>query len=550
VTEPKLRYVPLGGLGEVGLNMWALEWEGQVLVVDAGLMFPTEEMLGVDLVIPDVSWLLEEGRRVLGIFLTHGHEDHIGALAFVLKRLNVPVYGTRMTLGLARHRLKEHRILRESDLREVRAGDRVQLGPFRVETVAVCHSIPDGVALAIQTPVGRVVYTSDFKLDPDPLYGPPTDLERFRKLGDEGVLLLLSDSTNAERPGVSGKERDLVPVFEEIFRDAPGRIVVCTFASNIHRIQQVVSLAARHGRRLAVVGRSIQNAFETARELGHLEVPPGLVARIEDLAGDPRAVLLSAGSQGEPLSALSRFAAQRHNLVNVQAGDWVLLSARPIPGNERLVNRTINNLYRHGARVFSADTDHVHVSGHAHRDELRQLLEAVRPRYFIPVHGEYRQLVMHAELAREAGIADDRRLVVEDGRAVDLTDDSMRAGEEISAGFVFVDGVGIGDVERVVLRDRRHLAGDGILVITVAVDRENGAVLSGPELISRGFIEKDTSEDLMREAREEVLATVRKFQGGRPESEILREAVRDAASRLLHKRTRRRPMVIPVVTEI
>ena len=521
MTEPKLRYVPLGGLGEVGLNMWALEWEGQVLVVDAGLMFPTEEMLGVDLVIPDVSWLLEEGRRVLGIFLTHGHEDHIGALAFVLKRLNVPVYGTRMTLGLARHRLKEHRILRESDLREVRAGDRVQLGPFRVETVAVCHSIPDGVALAIQTPVGRVVYTSDFKLDPDPLYGPPTDLERFRKLGDEGVLLLLSDSTNAERPGVSGKERDLVPVFEEIFRDAPGRIVVCTFASNIHRIQQVVSLAARHGRRLAVVGRSIQNAFETARELGHLEVPPGLVARIEDLAGDPRAVLLSAGSQGEPLSALSRFAAQRHNLVNVQAGDWVLLSARPI-----------------------------HVSGHAHRDELRQLLEAVRPRYFIPVHGEYRQLVMHAELAREAGIADDRRLVVEDGRAVDLTDDSMRAGEEISAGFVFVDGVGIGDVERVVLRDRRHLAGDGILVITVAVDRENGAVLSGPELISRGFIEKDTSEDLMREAREEVLATVRKFQGGRPESEILREAVRDAASRLLHKRTRRRPMVIPVVTEI
>src|SRR5205085_7722577 len=514
--------------------MWALEWEGQVLVVDAGLMFPTEEMLGVDLVIPDVSWLLEEGRRVLGIFLTHGHEDHIGALAFVLKRLNVPVYGTRMTLGLARHRLKEHRILRESDLREVRAGDRVQLGPFRVETVAVCHSIPDGVALAIQTPVGRVVYTSDFKLDPDPLYGPPTDLERFRKLGDEGVLLLLSDSTNAERPGVSGEERDLVPVFEEIFRDAPGRIVVCTFASNIHRIQQVVSLAARHGRRLAVVGRSIQNAFETARELGHLEVPPGLVARIEDLAGDPRAVLLSAGSQGEPLSALSRFAAHRHNLANVQAGDWVLLSARPIPGNERLVNRTINNLYRHGARVFSADTDHVHVSGHAHRDELPQLLEAVRPRYFIPVHGEYRQLVMHAELAREAGIADDRRLVGEDGGAVDLTDDSMRAGEEISAGFVFVDGVGIGDVERVVLRDRRHLAGDGILVITVAVDRENGAVLSGPELISRGFIEKDTSEDLMREAREEVLATVRKFQGGRPESEILREAVRDAASRLLH----------------
>jgi len=550
VDGPKLRYVPLGGLGEVGLNMWALEWEGQVLVVDAGLMFPTEEMLGVDLVIPDVSWLLEEGRRVLGIFLTHGHEDHIGALAFVLKRLNVPVYGTRMTLGLARHRLREHRILRESDLREVSAGDRVQLGPFRIEAVAVCHSIPDCVALSIQTPVGRVVYTSDFKLDPDPLYGPPTDMERFRKLGADGVLLLLGDSTNAERPGVSGKERDLVPVFEEIFRDAPGRIVVCSFASNIHRIQQVVSLAARHGRRLAVVGRSIQNAFQTARELGFLEVPAGLVARIEDVADDPRAVLLCAGSQGEPLSALSRFAAQRHNLVNVKAGDWVLLSARPIPGNERLVNRTINNLYRHGARVFSAETDHVHVSGHAHRDELRQLLDAVRPRYFIPVHGEYRQLVMHANLAREAGITADRVLVVEDGRTVDLTADSMVLGEEIGAGFVFVDGVGIGDVEKAVLRDRRHLANDGILVVTVAIDREKGSVLSGPELISRGFIEKETSEELMRDARQQVLDTVRKFQGDRPDVDILRDAVRDAASRFLHKKTRRRPMVIPVVTEI
>ena len=548
--ESKLRYVPLGGLGEVGMNMWALEWQGQVLVVDAGLMFPTEEMLGVDLVIPDVTWLLEAGRQVLGIFLTHGHEDHIGALAYVLKRLNVPVYGTRMTLGLARHRLREHRVLRESDLREVRAGDRVQLGPFRVEAVAVCHSIPDGVALAVQTPVGRVVYTSDFKLDPDPLYGPPTDIERFRRLGDEGVLLLLSDSTNAERPGVSGKERDLVPVFESIFSQAPARIVVCSFASNIHRIQQVVSLAARHGRRLAVVGRSIQNAFQTARELGFLDVPEGLVARVEDIADDPRAVLVSAGSQGEPLSALSRFAAQRHPLVNVKDGDWVVLSARPIPGNERLVSKTINNLYRHGARVFHGDADHVHVSGHASRDELRELLEAVRPRFFIPVHGEYRQLVQHADLAREAGIGRDRMLVVEDGATVELTADAMAAGTEISAGFVFVDGVGIGDVEQEVLRNRRHLANDGILVITVAVDRENGAVRAGPELISRGFIERETSEELMREATDEVLRTVRRFQGGRPQTELLRGAMRDAASRFLHKRTRRRPMVIPVVQEV
>jgi ribonuclease J len=545
-----LRYVPLGGLGEVGLNMWALEWEGQVLVVDAGLMFPHEEMLGVDLVLPDPAYLLEPGRKVLGIFLTHGHEDHIGGLPFLLKRLNVPVYGTAITLGLAKPRLREHRVLREADLRTVRLGDRVQLGPFRIETIPVCHSIPDAAALAIDTPIGRVIYTSDFKLEQDPPWGRGTDVARFRRLGDEGVLLLLSDSTNAEREGVSGSERELLPRFQRIFDEAPGRIVVATFASNIHRIQLVVRLAAEHRRRVALAGRSLRNAFSTARELGHLEVPEGLVARLEDVTEDPRLVLLTAGSQGEPLSALSRFAARRHPVVNVRDGDWVVISARPIPGNERSVHHTIDNLYRNGAaRVFYPEFEHVHVSGHAHRGELLEMLRLVRPRFFVPVHGEYRQLRHHADLALAEGVPPANVLVLEDGRVVELTRDSISAGDERVSGLVFVDGLGIGDVEQMVLRDRRHLASDGMLVATVGIDRDTGALRTGPDLITRGFIDPELSEELLAEARQAVVAAI---AGGwhRPDPALLQDAIHDAVVRVLWKRTRRRPMVIPLLTEL
>jgi ribonuclease J len=530
--------------------MWALEWEGQVLVIDAGLMFPHEEMLGVDLVLPDPTYLLDPRRRVLGIFLTHGHEDHIGGLPFLLRRLQVPVYGTPLTLGLAKPRLRELRVLAEADLREVRIGDRVQLGPFRVETVAVSHSIPDAAALSIETPIGRVLYTGDFKLEQDPPLGRGTDVDRLRRLGDEGVLLLLSDSTNAEREGHSGSERDLAPEFQRIFQQAPGRIVVATFASNIHRIQQVITLAAAHGRRVAVAGRSLRNAFHTARELGYLDVPEGLTLRLSEAASENRLVLLTAGSQGEPVSALSRFASQRHQAVNVREGDWVVISARPIPGNERLVYHTINNLYRNGAeRVFYSEVGHVHVSGHAHRDELREVIEMVRPRFFIPVHGEYRQLHHHAELALAAGIPRENVLVVEDGRVVQLTADSIHAGSENVSGLVFVDGLGIGDVEQVVLRDRRQLASDGFVVATVGVDRDTGAIRSGPELIARGFMDPELSEDLLREARSEVTAAVRRW-GRRPDVTLLQESIHDAVSRLLWKRTRRRPMVIPLVTEL
>ena len=547
---PALRYIPLGGLGDVGMNMWAVEWEGQVLVIDAGLMFPHEEMLGVDLVLPDPAYLLDPGRKVLGVFLTHGHEDHIGGLPFLLKRLNVPVYGTAITLGLVKPRLREHRVLREADLRTIRLGDRVQLGPFRVETIPVCHSIPDAAGLTIETPVGRIVYTSDFKLEQDPPWGHGTDVERFRRLGDEGVLLLLSDSTNAEREGVSGSERELLPRFASIFEAARGRIVVATFASNIHRIQLVVRLAAQHGRHVALAGRSLRNAFGTARELGYLDVPEGLVIRLEDATDDDRLVLLTAGSQGEPVSALARFAARQHPVVNVRSGDWVVISARPIPGNERLVHRTIDNLYRNGAdRVFYSEFEHVHVSGHAHRSELREIIRTVRPRFFVPVHGEYRQLYHHAQLAREEGIAVDDVLVVEDGRVVELTMDSARVLDEDLAGYVFVDGLGIGDVEQVVLRDRKHLASDGMLVATVGLDRDSGAVRSGPDLITRGFIDPELSEELMEEARGAVMAAVRSA-GRRPDLTLLQEAMHDALSRLLWRRTRRRPMVIPLLTEL
>jgi len=553
VSAGRLRYLPLGGLGEIGINMWALEWDNKILVVDAGLMFPQEDMPGIDLVLPDISYLLQPKKEVLGIFLTHGHEDHIGGLPYALKKVNVPVYGTRLTLGLVKPKLKEHRFLREADLREVRVGDSVQLGPFRVETIAVCHSIPDAVALAIDTPVGKVVYTSDFKLDPSPPDGLPTDMARFRKIGDEGVLLLLSDSTNAERAGHSGSERDLHAALEQIFSEAPGRIVVANFASNIHRIQHLVRMATQFGRRVAVVGRSLQTNFKTARELGFLKVPEGLTVPLEDIDRVPpsKLLLLTAGSQGEPMSALSRFAAQRHPFVNVVKGDWVVISARPIPGNERSVHQTVNNLYRHGAaRVFYSEVGSVHVTGHAQRDELREMLDAVRPRNFIPVHGEYRQLLLHSEIAHDAGIADDRIIVVEDGQSVELDADSLKRGDKIATGLIYVDGLGVGDVEQVVLRDRRHLAEDGILVVTLTLDRDAGTVRVGPDLISRGLIEPELSTKLMADARTAVIQSIGRLAETHADINLLKEAIHDAVSKTVWRQTRRRPMVIPVITEI
>jgi ribonuclease J len=546
----KLRYIPLGGLGEVGRNMWALEWENQVLVVDAGLMFPSGEMHGIDLVIPDISYLLRKDKKVLGIVLTHGHEDHIGALPFVLKRLNVPVFSTRLTLGLVKPKLKEHRVLRESDLREVRQGDQFRLGPFRVEMIPVCHSIPDACALAIRTPVGTVVYTGDFKLDDDPPEGRPTDLARLGQIGREGVLLLLSDSTNAEREGHSGSERDLIEPFERIFRDAPARIVVASFASNLHRIQQLITLAEEFGRRVVVAGRSLQTNVKTAQELGFLRVPSGMIVPLKQVDSVPpsKVLLLMAGSQGEPMSSLSRYANRSHPAVGVREGDWVVISATPIPGNETLVNRTINNLYKHGGEVFYSTTAKVHVSGHAYRDEIRTMIDTVRPRFFIPVHGEFRQLLHNSRIALAAGVPAENVRIVEDGQVVALDQDSMGLGEQVPAGYVFVDGLGIGDVEQVVLGDRSHLAEDGMVIVTIGLDRTTGALRSGPDLISRGFMEEGQSGEVLEEARRAVSDELRRFQG-EPEPAAVAESAHDAVQRVIYRRTKRQPMVIPVVTD-
>jgi ribonuclease J len=546
----KLRYIPLGGLGEVGRNMWALEWDNQVLVVDSGLMFPREDMPGVDLVIPDISYLLRKDKKVLGIVLTHGHEDHIGALPFVLKRLNVPVYGSRLTLGLVKPKLKEHRILREADLREVRMGDRFQLGPYRVELIAVCHSIPDAAALAIKTPAGMVVYTGDFKLDDDPPEGKPTDLARLAQIGREAVLLLLSDSTNAEREGHSGSERDLIEPFERIFRDAPARIVVASFASNIHRIQQLITLAEEFDKRVVVAGRSLQTNVKTAQELGFLRVPQGMMVPLKqvDSVAPSKLLLLMAGSQGEPMSSLSRYANRSHPATVVREGDWVVISATPIPGNETLVNRTINNLYKHGGEVFYSTTAKVHVSGHAYRDEIRVMIDTVRPRFFIPVHGEFRQLLHNSRIALAAGVPRENLRIVEDGQVVLLTPDSIELGEQVPAGYVFVDGLGIGDVEQVVLRDRSHLAADGMVIVTIGLDRSTGDVRSGPELISRGFMEEGAGVEVLEEARRAVMADLARFQG-EPEPALVRETAHDAVQRVIWRRTKRQPMVIPVLTD-
>jgi len=546
----KLRYIPLGGLGEVGRNMWALEWDNQVLVIDAGLMFPNEDMHGVDLVIPDISYLQRPDKKVLGIVLTHGHEDHIGALPFVLKRLNVPVYSARLTLGLVKPKLKEHRILREADLREVRMGDRFQLGPFRVELIAVCHSIPDAAALAIRTPVGMVVYTGDFKLDDDPPEGRPTDLARLAQIGREGVLLLLSDSTNAERDGHSGSERDLIEPFERIFREAPSRIVVASFASNLHRIQQLIVLAEEFGRRVVVAGRSLQNNVKTAQELGFLRVPQGMMVNLKQVDEVPasKLLLLMAGSQGEPMSSLSRYANRSHPAVGVRDGDWVVISATPIPGNETLVNRTINNLYKHGGEVFYSTTAKVHVSGHAYRDEIRTMLDTIRPRFFIPVHGEFRHLLHNSRIALAAGVPAENVRIVEDGQVVLLDRDSMELGEQVPAGYVFVDGLGIGDVKQVVLGDRSHLAGDGMVIVTIGLDRTTGALRSGPDLISRGFMEEGASDEVLEEARKAVVTELARFQG-EPEPAAIAESAHDAVQRVIYRRTKRQPMVIPVVTD-
>ncbi len=547
----RLRIVALGGLGEIGRNMLAIECDGaDIVVIDSGLMFPAQEMLGVDLVIPDISWLLERASRVRGIVLTHGHEDHIGALPYVLPRLPVPVYGTALTLGLLRNKLREHRLIETTELHTVVPGDTVTLGCFSVEWVHGTHSIPDACALVVRTPVGVIVHSGDFKIDTTPVHGEPPDLARLARVGDEGVLLLMSDSTNAEQEGTTPSERSVGDGLAPLFASAPGRILMATFASNISRLQQAIDAARANDRRVFIVGRSMLKNLGVAEELGYIDAPASIFVspREHEQIPDAQLAILCTGAQGEPLSALSRIAAGEHHMVTLHERDTVVISANPIPGNEESVHRTVNNLYRRGAQVFRPGRHRVHASGHASREELKLLLALVRPRYFIPVHGEYRHLAVHAELATAVGIAADRVMPIDNGTMVEVDDDGIRrVTERAAAGYVYVDGLTIEEADDVVFRDRAQLAQDGVIIVVLTVERSTGAVVGGPDVVTRGFI--DGTESLIEQAREQVLASVGRLA---PDTDwtVVQSAVHEGLSRFLYRQTRRRPLILPVVTEI
>lgn len=546
-----LTLVPLGGVGEIGKNMTALMYDGRIIVMDAGLKFPDEEMYGVDIVIPDFSWLIENADRVEGVFLTHGHEDHIGALPYLLKQLSVPVWGTRLTLGLVRPKLDEHGI-EDAVLNEVQAGDRVPAGPFEVEFIAVSHSIPDSCALAVHSPAGVFLHTSDFKFDPTPVDGRHTDVHRLAELGKDGVLALMSDCTNVERPGFCRSERMLSDTFDRIFARCNGRIIVACFASNIHRIQQVADISIKYNRQMAVIGRSMEQNVATARSLGYLQVPDWALLDIRQIESrEPYQVtIMTTGSQGEPLSVLSRLAMDDHRKIRIQEGDTVIISARPIPGNENLVQRVINNLFKRGAQVIYDEVEPVHVSGHAHREELRLMVNLTRPKYVVPIHGEYRHLVKYAELLRETGYRASDIIPAEIGDIVEFTPQSARvAGKLPSCGSVMVDGLGVGDVGDVALRDRSHLASDGVLVVVASVDRKTGELLAGPDLLSRGFM--DDEEAFLAEAREVVREIILALPpDSASDRSIAGQDVRSGLAKFVNSRTRRRPVIIPVIMEV
>jgi ribonuclease J len=545
----RLRIIPLGGLGEIGLNLLLLEYGDTAVAVDCGVMFPDEQMLGVDVAIPDLSYVRTMGARFKAIFLTHGHEDHIGALPYVLGEFDVPVYGTPLTIGFVRARLREH------DLRATLAvyeSEPIQVGPFAVEPFAVTHSIPDSVGLIVRTPVGTLVHTGDFKVDQTPLDGRLADLRRLAEVGDEGVLLLMSDSTNVEHAGVTPSERSVGIHFEQIFREADGRVVVTTFSSHIHRMQQVIDLSVRHGRKVGLVGRSLTSHVATARDLGLLHVGDDTLVDLAVLRDLPRreVTLLTAGSQAEAASALVRIAMNAHKQVMLTPGDVVVLSSRVIPGNERAISSLVNHLYRRGAIVHYGRNTPIHVSGHASQEELKLVLNLVRPCHFVPVHGEYRHLVRHLQLAREVGVPADGCHLLEDGDVLELGSDGAERAERVPAGRVFVDGKGIGEVGDVVLRDRRHLSEDGLVLAVLAIAQQSGDLVAGPDLVSRGVVAEEISPEVFDGARSVILEAL---DGINPESRTdpaeVKEEVRKALRRYF-KRMERRPVILPFVLEM
>ena len=548
----KLQIIPLGGLGEIGKNMTVIRVDDEILLIDSGLMFPDEDMLGIDLVIPDISYLLENRDMVKAIVLTHGHEDHIGALPYVLKQLNVPVYGTRLTLGILEGRLKENNV-DSSNLHPVMQGDIINVGCFSVGFIRVNHSIPDAVGLSIKTPVGMIVHTGDFKLDYTPIDGKMTDFRRFSDLGNKGVLVMMADSTNAEREGHTPSESTVGAAFDKAFHNAKQRIIIATFSSNVHRIQQVINTACRYKRKVAVLGRSMVNVVNISLELGYINAPEGTIIDIDEINNYPmsQVVIITTGSQGEPMSALTRMAMSDHRKVGIVPGDTIIISATPIPGNEKLVSKTIDNLLKQGANVIYGRSNGIHVSGHASQEELKLMHNLVRPKFFIPVHGEYRMLVRHAKLAQELGMPKENIFIGETGQIMEFTRDKGTVAGKVTSGKVLVDGLGVGDVGNIVLRDRRQLSQDGILIIVVTMEKSTGRVVAGPDIVSRGFVYVRESEALMEEAREKVKLALDKCEEGKvTEWAAIKSNVRDALGRYLFDKTRRRPMILPIIMEI
>lgn len=554
VSRLPLRIIPLGGLGEIGKNITLYEYDGDMFLVDCGMSFPDEETPGIDIVIPDFTYVLENKEKIKGLVVTHGHEDHIGSIPYLLRHFNVPIYSTKLTIGLIQGKLKEHKLLGEAKLNVVSPGDKVKLGKFEVEFIHVNHSIPDAVGFAITCGAGTVVQTGDFKFDTTPIDDYVIDIGRFAELGKKGVLALLSDSTNAERAGFTASERIVGESFSNLFKKAENnRIIVATFSSNIHRIQQIIDEAVRCGRKVAVSGRSMINVVGIASELGYLKVPENVLVDIEmikDYAPN-ELVIVTTGSQGEPLSALHRIAFSDHRQVEIIPGDMIIISATPIPGNEKLVSKVVNELIKRGANVVYERMYDVHVSGHACQEELKLMMSIVKPKYFIPVHGELKHLCKHATLARQMGINDDNILVAGNGNVIELTSNSIKSTETVQAGRVLVDGLGVGDVGSIVLRDRKHLSDDGIIIVAVSVDSVTREVVSGPDVVTRGFVYVKESEELMREINELVCDILERcYIRNSMDWATLKTKIKDGVSKFLYVRTRRSPMILPIIMEV
>ena len=547
-----LKIIPLGGLGEFGLNMMLVEYGDAAIAVDCGLMFPSADLLGIDLVIPDVSYLIERRNRLKAIVLTHAHEDHLGALPYILEHFNVPIYGTRLTLGLLANKLREHDLEDTVDIRQITAGEPWDIAPFRIEGIRVTHSLMDCLALAIETPIGTVIHTGDFKIDNTPMEGEMFDFQRFAAYGEKGVLLLLSDSTNVERPGHTPSEREVGTNLEQIIQSSPGKVLVSTFSSSIPRIQQVVDISQRCDRRVVLSGRSMIRNSQVASELGYLNLPRSAMTesdRWQDLPPD-RLTFLTTGSQGEPLSALHRVALNDHKTIKIDQGDTVILSSKFIPGNERTISNLINHLYRRGAEVHYEKVSEIHVSGHASQEELKIMLQLTRPRYFVPIHGEYRHLVRHRRLAQDVGIPEESCFILEDGDVLELTANSAQKTAPIQVGKVFVDGKGVGDVGDIVIRDRRHLSEDGMVLAVMAIHQQSGELVAGPDLISRGFMGVEESEEVLEHAKKVVLETLNGMnRETRTDPAELKEEVRKALRRFFRKKLERRPVVLPYIIE-